>query len=697
MDDSDETDTETAVGHSEVVQAQVEVEPRLPEVVEDNVVICGDTQVIRIDSGTDGNKSEVLYSEPRKNPNKSANNLLKKQRPLSKTSASTAASKIYSKRMTKRLLNEAEAFDEILSANPSEMGAAKITAFTPENLPPSALPPKVPIPKRKDLCKLLGLNEADVDLLIVPEVRVAQKVALSHSTDLSLEPTKSTEKSPSKNAPSLPVKASSARESSSSDKNKCTAKKKDLAKFLGVEVIEPISAGVSSVQPEQCQAQDSTLNGSVHSGGSSGGKERKSRSSERPKSMLVNWGQMVKSSVRGWRDNDGNGSCDLEMDVPVQLRQIPAKEPERTHRKDLSKFLGFDDDSDSEEILFFRTERTSAAETSMLHDGGSTSINDSSLTKTSSSCFDYDHQNDSDDSVGSLRSFDSFVRRSLRCGASSEFASMASKAVADAGNNNIVKTPPKRGATAVQRQQLPPTSQLFVYKHKGGHVTGNSNGNHMVANGGKLRKRKKDAAKRTLEVSVNTPQPPNSPPSEDEPDYFTTEDEDDGLDFTDLQELEGESVITIKASQNNNNMTLDPRKPPSSYHHHSSRIRPALRSNVGAQFRATEQHAGQRKGHRAVAFGRPAAMAGKSKKEGKGDIKMPPIFRREEPLFYPGKPPPPGALFYQHYPAFYAAAPMPVFGVIPPAPDARMAVTQNGRIRVLRSHKRPQMKDKLEC
>ena len=122
---------------------------------------------------------------------------------------------------------------------------------------------------------------------------------------------------------------------------------------------------------------------------------------------------MVKSSVKGWKFDDNHNS-DIEMDVPVQLRQIPSKEPDRTHRKDLSKFLGFADDSDSEEIVFFRN--------------ANPSINDSSLTRKSSSFDDAElGDQDSDDSAGSLRSFDSFVRRSLRCGASSEFAIQMSK------------------------------------------------------------------------------------------------------------------------------------------------------------------------------------------------------------------------------------------------------------------------------
>ena len=281
---------------------------------EENVLIC-DTQVIlRI------NPSEPSQDKPKKS----------------------------NKRMTKRLLNESEAFSYDSTETQVKLNQQKL-------------------PKRKDLCKLLGLNEQDVDLMIVPEVKVAQKVALNH-----LEAGSGSSEGP--------------------QKPKNTAKKKDLAKFLGVEENEKLKAEPPTVIPSSEASSSST----------------KFKEPNKRSSLLINWGQMVKSSVKGWKLEEDN---EMEMDVPVQLRQIPAREPERTHRKDLSKFLGFDD-SDSEEIVFIRN--------------ANPSINDSSLTRKSSSFEDSTEldaeDQDSDDSVGSLRSFDSFVRRSLRCGASSEFA-----------------------------------------------------------------------------------------------------------------------------------------------------------------------------------------------------------------------------------------------------------------------------------
>ena len=78
-----------------------------------------------------------------------------------------------------------------------------------------------------------GLNEQDVDLMIVPEVKIAQKVALSHSADLQTS-------------------------------RKQTAKKKDLAKFLGVE--ESISNNNNAADVDaSINATTCTNNPSTHS------------------------------------------------------------------------------------------------------------------------------------------------------------------------------------------------------------------------------------------------------------------------------------------------------------------------------------------------------------------------------------------------------------------------------------------------
>ena len=306
------------------------------------------------------------------------------------------------KRMTKRLLNESEAFSVVQEeVSPNSIDASKLISKG-----------KL-LPKRKDLCKLLGLNEQDVDLMIVPEVKVAQKVALNHlDTTVNQDSILNTNQQQPKN----------------------TAKKKDLAKFLGVEEVE------NDISKLKSDSNATAIQASSLSSSSTKGKAESQTHSKRS-SLLINWGQMVKSSVKGWKLEEDN---EMEMDVPVQLRQIPAREPNRQHRKDLSKFLGFDD-SDSEEIVFIRNH-------------ANPSINDSSLTRKSSSFEDdQDDQDDSDDSVGSLRSFDSFVRRSLRCGASSEFAIQIEEGVMQ--QNNQQSRPITRGETVPH--QNPPIRPRF--------------------------------------------------------------------------------------------------------------------------------------------------------------------------------------------------------------------------------------------
>ena len=78
------------------------------------------------------------------------------------------------KRMTRRLLNADEAF-KITPAD--QVQVQKLQAGAKLSGGVHNLPPK--LPKRKDLCRLLGLNEQDVDLMIVPEVKVAQKSAVT--------------------------------------------------------------------------------------------------------------------------------------------------------------------------------------------------------------------------------------------------------------------------------------------------------------------------------------------------------------------------------------------------------------------------------------------------------------------------------------------------------------------------------------
>ena len=485
------------------------------------------------------------------------------QQPLEEVQYSTC--KKNNKRMTRKLLNESETFHK--------------TSAPPNAVQLQACPANLNLPRRKDLCKLLGLNEQDVDLMIVPEVKVAQKVALSHSADLQTS-------------------------------KKETAKKKDLAKFLGVDEIDN-NEGPSP------HSRSQSANSAAAAAASAAGVETKSVTSsnsvkskdtqQRPKSLLINWGQMVKSSVKGWKFDEGQNG-DMEMDVPVQLRQIPAREPERTNRKDLSKFLGFDD-SDSEEIVFIRNAPNNAQSAGTASEQAS--INDSSLTRKSSS-FD-DEDDDSDDSVGSLRSFDSFVRRSLRCGASSEFAIQITEDMAEVANAPPHFYPPKRGDVVCSKQRPNLASPMAS----------------AVASAANQRRRRKiDAEKRA-------------------------------------QEVNGMKV--------NNNEMVTELNSAHKLNHHSAAGDPTAVPLTTLDRKPLSSHTRDKP---RVMFGPNSRRMISPVRNKRSENKIPPVFRREEPLLvYPQKPP----LFYQHYPVYGG------FGILPPGGRIN---PNNGRIRVPRHPQR---------
>lgn len=578
--------------------------------VNDNVVIC-DTQVIlRINQPpvTEQEEEDDAYSKQ-----------IKKKQPIHMQMGG-GPPKVYSKRMTKRLFND----ETWLPQNTGSItlgtddGGDNTTTTDPlcaqhihKSDVSSAMMPV--IPRRKDLCRLLGLNEKDVDLMIVPEVRVAaQKVALTHSTDA--------------NKSQQPVEK---------------AKKKNLAKFLGVEPEDQVHTNKAPCSEEDTIAfvdDTSVLDGSSVTSGS--------ESSKRPKSLLLNWGHMVKTSMKGWREEVNS---DMEMDVPVQLRQMASNEPERTHRKDLSEFLGFDQDSDSEEIVFIRNNTTSptAAATTAATGPQMYQSHNNSLTKSSSDCFSQDGASSS--GSGSLRSFDSFVRRSLRCGASNEFASIAREAAQQQQQQ------PQRGSTVLSRDSR--------------------------------RKRKKDAERRIAEVTGG-----NSDPSLETllRQVSSNHVEEPEFEFDESADTitTASSIVTVRTNpgiHSNNgqkassNVTLD-RRPPSRMG--MAPIRPALRSQQGGK--------GLTRG--SVVFGAntrtrmisPIRRPGKAKQ-----LQQQPqqVFRREETLYqdmfhHPYRP-----MYYAHQPYAYA---VPNYGPMVPT-GGRMAVNPNsGRVRVVRPTRRPQ-------
>ena len=384
---------------------------------------------------------------------------------------------------------------------------------------------------------------------------------------------------------------------------------------------------------------------------------------QRPKSLLINWGQMVKNSVKlnlKFEDSQNGGLC-MEEDVPVQLRQLPAKEPERTNRKDLSKFLGFDDDSDSEEIVFIRNDAqpvnssssssgmnnntkpvNTTSNSGIISSGQSeqASINDSSLTRKSHS--EFSDPEDSDDSVGSLRSFDSFVRRSLRCGASSEFA--------------------------IQMEDMEANTRIF-------HPA------QQISSGGAGAPKRGDVVCKQRNHFAVSPPPPLKQAGPRSAVLMTS-----NSPVTPLGNAAAIAVCTTNGSANQRRIRrkIDAEKRAQEIQHQDpnfgmdSKIDPSLttmdRKPLSSQSRDSKPR---------VMFGPNSRRMISPVRNKRSENKIPPVFRREEPLLvYPQKPP----LFYQHYPPIYHGG----FGILPPGGRIN---PNNGRIRVPRHPQRIPMRE----
>ena len=306
----------------------------------------------------------------------------------------------------------------------------------------------------------------------------------------------------------------------------------------------------------------------------------------------------------------------------------------------MSKFLGFADDSDSEEIVFFRN--------------ANPSINDSSLTRKSSSFDDGDlnEDQDSDDSAGSLRSFDSFVRRSLRCGASSEFAIQIEEGVQ---NQHLVSGvthhyAPRRGESA---PVLAPLEQVpSVAPSSGSHSNQSAGTSYQQSAVARRRLRKKDAEKRSQEILTEN---------------------------GDFYQQHGEMETNSQATTTNNLVTLD-RKTVSSPSSALNQTSTSRNNNILPRTSKEKQRVVFGPNSRRMISPVRTKKTRQQQQKQQHNDNMPPVFMREEPLFvYPQKP----ALFYQHYPLYTS------YGILPPGGRIN---PNNGRVRFPRQQtKRPQM------
>ena len=237
------------------------------------------------------------------------------------------------------------------------------------NRSPKKAPP--PTPRRKDLCKLLGLIECDVttDATSPEDIKVAQKVAIDNLLTAIKENQSKSEENKSAET-SMKVGGETA------TLVRPQVAKKDLAKFLGID--EERVDGSPLTNPNQKSNQ-----------------QPHPEPQRQKKKSLVNWSQIMKQSMSmRWRppadesparsrekkSNATQLSHGLDFELPVQLKRVnevldcppeaevvvapgagamteSAKAASGHRRKNLSKFLGMDD-SDSEEMVFIQNRRS---------------------------------------------------------------------------------------------------------------------------------------------------------------------------------------------------------------------------------------------------------------------------------------------------------------------------------------------------
>ncbi len=211
------------------------------------------------------------------------------------------------------------------------------------------------IPKRKDLCKLLGLIEYDVatDATNPEDIKVAQRVALDNLISVIQQ-----------------QQQQKKRQKVSREDVNVQGKKKDLAKFLGVD--------------------ETPKGGSISRKKSSGILLRSNSEKGQNNGFLPNLGQLMKHSIR-WRSSESNGHSNVDsghnVDDLLDLQQLKSASEVvfgnggRTNRKDLNKFLGLDD-SDSEEMVFIQNRKNNSNYNS-LNNNNNNNNQDNSLTRSS--------------------------------------------------------------------------------------------------------------------------------------------------------------------------------------------------------------------------------------------------------------------------------------------------------------------------
>ena len=212
----------------------------------------------------------------------------------------------WQKRMSRRMTTTVAVYEMLKESNLGEEEEEKARTEASSLTHAAA----AQVPRKKDLCKLLGLIECDVstDATKPEDIRVAQKMAIDNLVSTLRKERESSQ---------LHILES---------KTTTGTNKKDLAKFLGVT--------------------DDTTKPRSHS----------------TRGLLSNWGHhLAKTSSRKKASSERDSEADRSSTLASSLNRSITKEQQnvlqRTNRKNLNKFLGMDD-SDSEEMVFIQNRKT---------------------------------------------------------------------------------------------------------------------------------------------------------------------------------------------------------------------------------------------------------------------------------------------------------------------------------------------------
>ena len=324
----------------------------------DNVVIC-DTQVIlRINSQPQKQQGEEEEDEVEKvDESKST----KYSRRMARRMTTTVAVYEMVKAKSEGSKAEIDAEDEGEEDQVSGSGGSMTAQPTMNKSQPAQFTTTHHRRRRKDLCKLLGLIECDVttDATNPDDIQMARKVALENLIS-AIE---------AKHEGKVRVVAEEEQVNHHlAQETPLTPRKKDLAKFLGIEESNATNSSTPnpSHQQHSVQSVDETIN------------KKSSNSNNRPFLRMmkntIKWNHSKSAtitSVSSDKNAEKNNNGDLEELLDVyQLKKAndvifgslnkshpPNQDTaNRTNRKNLNKYLGLDD-SDSDEMVFIQNRK----------------------------------------------------------------------------------------------------------------------------------------------------------------------------------------------------------------------------------------------------------------------------------------------------------------------------------------------------